>query len=91
MSNNKQGSVEWLAEQLKAKMQMWNSTKNYQEFHIVLEAGEFAKLIEQAKAMHKEEHGQTWDDAMENMKARGGNDMRAWADFDDYYNETFNQ
>ena len=55
MSNNKQSSVEWLAEQLTAKMQMWNSTKNYQEFHIVLEAGEFAKLIEQAKLMHKEE------------------------------------
>ena len=55
MSNNKQSSVEWLAEQLTAKMQMWNSTKNYQEFHIVLEAGEFANLIEQAKAMHEEE------------------------------------
>lgn len=55
MSNNKQSSIEWLAEQLKEKMQMWNSTKNYQEFHIVLEAGEFAKLIEQSKAMHKEE------------------------------------
>ena len=55
MSNNKQSSVEWLAEQLKEKMQMWNSTKNYQEFHIVLEAGEFAKLIEQAKAMHLQE------------------------------------
>lgn len=55
MSNNKQSSVEWFAEQLKEKMQMWNSTKNYQEFHIVLEAGEFAKLIEQAKAMHRNE------------------------------------
>jgi len=42
-----------------------------------------------AKEMHKEEHAQTWDDAMENMKARGGNDMRAWADFDDYYNEKY--
>ena len=55
MSNNKQSSVDWLAEQLKAKMQMWNSTKNYQEFHIVLEAGEFGNLVEQAKAMHREE------------------------------------
>ena len=91
MSNNKQGSVEWLAEQLKAKMQMWNSTKNYQEFHIVLEAGDFAKLIEQAKAMHKEEHGKTWDKSMENFEARGMNEMRAWVDFDEYYNETFNQ
>ena len=79
MSNNKQSSIEWLAEQLKAKMQMWNSTKNYQEFHIVLEAGEFAKLIEQAKAMHKEEHGQTWDKSMENFEARGRNEMRECA------------
>ena len=49
----------------------------------------FAGYFEKAKAMHKEEHGQTWDAAMENMKARGGNDMRAWVDFDEYYNETF--
>ena len=42
-----------------------------------------------AKEILKEEHAQTWDDAMENMKARGGNDMRAWADFDDYYNEKY--
>lgn len=42
-----------------------------------------------AKEMHRKEHGQTWDDAMENMKSRGGNDMRAWADFDDYYEEKF--
>ena len=55
MSNNKKSSVEWLAEQLKAKMQMWNSTKNYQEFHIVLEAGEFDKLIDEAKAIHYKE------------------------------------
>ena len=47
-----------------------------------------AEEIAEAKAMHKEEHGKTWDDAMENMKARGGNDMRAWTDFDEYYNET---
>jgi hypothetical protein len=42
-----------------------------------------------AKAMHREEHGKTWDDAMENMKARGGNDMRAYTDFDNYYEEKF--
>lgn len=42
-----------------------------------------------AKEMHREEHAKTWDDAMENMKERGGNDIRAWADFDDYYKETY--
>ena len=80
MSNNKQSSVEWLAKQLTAKMQMWNSTKNYQEFHIVLEAGEFAKLIEQAKAMHK----------VEIVNAVDGFPIHArHMDGEEYYNETF--
>ena len=74
MSNNKQSSVEWFLGEL-------------------IKEGYIKRLpvtqFQQAKAMHKEEHAKTWDDAMENMKARGGNDMRAWADFDDYYNETF--
>jgi len=85
MSNNKQSSVDWLAKQLTAKMQMWNSTKNYQEFHIVLEAGEFAKLIEQAKAMHKEEITQAW------KKGDGEFDNVAKQMSLEYYNETFNQ
>ena len=81
MSNNKQSSVEWLAEQLTAKMQMWNSTKNYQEFHIVLEAGEFAKLIEQSKAMHKEEIKKSYTTGF------GANLHQA----EHYYNQTFGQ
>ena len=84
MSNNKQNSIDCLAEQLTAKMQMWNSTKNYQEFHIVLEAGEFAKLIEQAKAMHKEEIKEAWDNAA--IDATYGNKFR---NFEHYHNETF--
>ena len=42
-----------------------------------------------AKAMHKEEHGQTWDKSIENYEARGRNEMRAWVDFDEYYAETY--
>ena len=83
MSNNKQSSVEWLALQLTAKMQMWNSTKNYQEFHIVLEAGEFAKLIEQAKAMHKEE---MINSILDN---RNITSQVTFKDAEHYYNETF--
>ena len=82
MTNNKQSSVEWLAVRLKEKMQVWNSTKNYQEFHIVLEAGEFAKLIEQAK----EKHGNEVRDAFYIGRYEYNN-------FDSnstqYYNETF--
>jgi len=47
------------------------------------------EILEQAKAMQKQQHGKTWDDAMESIKARGGNDMRAYTDFDDYYVETY--
>lgn len=45
--------------------------------------------LKQAKAMHKEELGKTWDDSIENFKARGENIVRAFVDFDDYYNQTF--
>jgi len=47
------------------------------------------KEIEQAKEMEKQQHGKTWDCAMKNYELRGGNFTRAWADFDDYYNENF--
>ena len=43
----------------------------------------------QAKEMEKEQHATTWDKAMDNLDARGGNIVRAWVDFDDYYNETY--
>ena len=76
MSNNKQSSVEWLY------FEMESFIHKSCRVH-------FVEYFEKAKAMHKEEHGKTWDAAMENMKARGGNDMRAWGDFDDYYAEKF--
>ena len=80
MSNNKQSSVEMIEEFLLSHCNPTICNVEWSDFKL---------MLEQAKAMHKEEHGKTWDDAMENMKARGGNDMRAWTDFDEYYNETF--
>ena len=78
MSNNKQSSVEWLVQELrKFYAEPWKYDKQI--------------IIEQAKAMHRKEHGKTWDDSLDNLKARGMNEMRAYADFDEYYNETFNQ
>lgn len=75
MTNNKQSSVEWLAEIIRfANKELY---------------AEMFEEIEQAKAMHREEHGQTWDKSMENFEARGRNEMRAWVDFDEYYNETY--
>lgn len=97
MSNNKQSSNQVPDVRKMVNSVEWFSNQVYELFEQYSE-GNFdritlnklvLKATEQAKAMHKEEHGQTWDAAMENMKARGGNDMRAWGDFDDYYAEKF--
>ena len=39
--------------------------------------------------MEKEQHGKTWDTALDKYEVRAGNYMRAYEDFDEYYNETF--
>ena len=49
----------------------------------------FEGIKKQAKEIEKEQHGKTWDCAIDNLDARSGNVVRAWADFDDYYNETY--
>jgi hypothetical protein len=48
---------------------------------------EFWPFIEKAKAMEKEQHGETWDDALDAFDARGFNRVRAIVDFDDYWKE----
>jgi hypothetical protein len=47
------------------------------------------EATDKAKEMEKEQHATTWDKAMDNLDARGGNMVRAWVDFDDYYNKNF--
>jgi hypothetical protein len=51
----------------------------------------YLRLKDQAKEMHKKEHGDTWDAALLQGSKRGDNIMRAWEDFDEYYQETFKQ
>jgi hypothetical protein len=50
---------------------------------------EIQKLLEEFNEMQKQQHATTWDAAMDNFKARGENYVRAYGDFDEYYNETF--
>ena len=45
--------------------------------------------IEQALQMEKQQHAKTWDAALDKYEVRAGNYMRAYEDFDDYYNENF--
>jgi hypothetical protein len=72
MSNNKQSSVEWLVKELNQKidyipMRQWDEIK---------------EVIEQAKAMHKEEIEQAYQ--------KGYNDADfSYYDPEHYYNETY--
>jgi hypothetical protein len=47
------------------------------------------KISEQAKEMEKQQHGQTWDSALKAGEDRAWNVMRAYSDFDDYYEKTY--
>ena len=46
-------------------------------------------IVEQALAMEREQHGQTWDDAITAFKGRGLVESRAICDFDEYYESTY--
>ena len=48
-------------------------------------------LFEQAISIEKEQHGNTWDEAIDAHEKRGHVIARSLVDFDDYYNETFNK
>jgi hypothetical protein len=70
----KQTAVEWLMQQLP-------TIDKYDPY--------YQDLFTQAKEMEKEQHGKTWDTALDKYEVRAGNYMRAYEDFDEYYNETF--
>jgi hypothetical protein len=77
------GSVQWFFDQLIEHRIIIVDKTTYQVKY------KHEILLEQAKEMHKQEHATTWDKSMDNLDARGGNIVRAWVDFDDYYKETY--
>jgi len=48
-------------------------------------AKDIKEVFEQAKAMEREQHGETWDAALIAVDRRGGVILRALPDFDDYW------
>lgn len=74
LTMSKQTTVRWLFQKL------WDTPKDKFEWQ---------SIFLMAHQMHKEEIAKTWDDSLDNLKARGMNEMRAYTDFDEYYNETF--
>ena len=85
MSNKKQSSIEWLYNTIDYEIVSYlDGEIDLNELSIAM-----LKIKEQAKEMHKEEIAKTWDDSLDNLKARGMNEMRAYTDFDEYYTKTF--
>jgi len=73
---NKQTAVEWLMDKLP-------TIDKYDPY--------YEDIIQQAKAMEKQQHGQTWDAAIKAHDNRGHVHSRSITDFDEYYNETYKQ
>ena len=72
-------SIEWLIEEMLSKGFFKESVTLTNIDHLQYKAEE----------MHKQELGKTWDTALDKYEVRAGNYMRAYEDFDDYYQETF--
>ncbi len=65
-----QTAVEWLFKTL------WEEPKDKMVWYAILD---------KAKEMEKEQHGETWDAALIHVDKRGGVILRALVDFDDYW------
>ena len=69
-----QTAVDWLLQQIESK--------NGKEF-----SSYYTEFIEQAKAMEKEQHSNTWDDSR--LFDKGDDYIGEQKTFEQYYNETF--
>lgn len=64
-------AVQWLLEQIE--------NKNGVEF-----SSYYVEFVEQAIKMEREQHGRTWDAAIQANQNRGGVIARSYCDFDEY-------
>ena len=82
----KETAVEWFSNKTwKLKVRLENKEISIGEYGVT-----YVELYNQALAMERFEHSQTWDAALDKYEVRAGNYMRAYEDFDDYY-EQFKQ
>ena len=81
----KQSSVEWLVNQLIDKSEYKDLPNNY----FLMSDKDIDEIIEQAKAMHKEEHEETWIDAK--IEDKGDDYIGKEMTFQQYYKKTYGQ
>ena len=77
---NKQTAIEWLVEKLN-QCEPWYSGFNDSTYEHI------NGLIEQARKMEREQHGETWDAALIQVDKRGGVLIKALVDFDKYWED----
>ncbi len=77
MINDKQSSIEWLAQQLYEQMEMCG------------DGGVYDKIIKQAKVLHEQEICQTYIDAIKEYMIDPLGDTLYRIDAEEYYNEKF--
>jgi hypothetical protein len=77
--SKKQTAVEWLVNELKKSI-------HYQRVinEVNQSSTQIKDVIEQAKQMEREQHGNTWDAAIKAHDDRGHVYVRSSCDFDDY-------
>lgn len=83
-------SIEWLDEQLQDTMHIQYGYSDGVR-KIVIPIDEYMRLKKEALKLERQQHSKTWDEALRIFEARGHNFVRAWEDFDDYYQESYNQ
>jgi hypothetical protein len=88
MDTKQQTPMDWFIEQLEEKGYL-RETPSIRNVQLNIDTSDYMELKVQAKEMEKQQHATTWDKSMDNLDARGGNIVRAWVDFDEYYEQTF--
>jgi len=78
MENKQQTAVDYFFDKIKS---------NFEHDGDKLESVMFLYAI--CKKKEREQHGKTWDSALDAGQNRAWNVVRAYGDFDDYYNKTY--
>jgi hypothetical protein len=74
--------------QLELKGEAWeNNFTNI--IQISIDVDDYRKLKKQCEEMEKEQHGKTWDNAIESHEQRGHVKSRSICDFDEYWGNNF--
>ena len=83
----KQTSIEWFINSIESIEKSWVEN--------IISTDEYFTNMEwiksKAKEMHKVEHSKTWNTALDKYEVRAGNYMKAYEDFDDYYQKNYNK